>query len=464
MDTPIRFGTDGWRATLDVFTSSRVRMVGQAVATYLADTGNENGTVGICYDARDTSRGFAEDLAEVLAANGHDVLLSDRDRPTPLLAWTIVDRELAGGLMVTASHNPPSYNGVKYIPDDGAPALPAVTDALEARLAKPTEEAADSANEQPGSIHETDFVTAYETHLFDLVGTDAIDGLPVAYDAMHGSGRGVTDAVLERAGASVERLRCATDPTFGGGSPEPNAHTLKTLVTAVMDGDAELGIANDGDADRVAVVTPARGYVDENLLFAALYDYLLETEAGPAVRSVSTTFLVDRIAAAHGERVIETPVGFKWVAAAMADNDALIGGEESGGFTIRGHVREKDGVLVALLIAAMHAAESLDDRLDRLLADHGEIHQAKIGVDCPDGEKARVIGALEGTLPETVAGVAVDRVASVDGYKILLADGSWLLVRPSGTEPMLRVYAEASSEERVEELLEAGRDLVSPLV
>ncbi|MCO8246840.1 MULTISPECIES: phosphoglucomutase/phosphomannomutase family protein [unclassified Haladaptatus] len=460
MDTPISFGTDGWRATLDEFTSPRVQIVGQAVADYLREVEDRAGeTVAISYDARDTSRGFAEDLCRVLAANGFDVLVAERDTPTPILAWTLVDRDLAGGLMITASHNPPEYNGVKFIPSDGAPALPEVTDEIMARLAEPDP----LPESEYGSVSEEDLVEPYEKHAFDLVDAD-FDGLSVVYDAMHGSGRGITDRLLEDAGASVERLNCDQDPEFGGTPPEPSEENLQDLIEAVEDGDADLGIANDGDADRIAIVTPERGYLDENLVFAALYEYLLEDESGPAVRSVSTTFLIDRIAEEHGEEVHETPVGFKWLAESMGEHDALIGGEESGGFTIRGHVREKDGVLMALLTAAVAHERPFDDRVDDLLAEFGEIHQGKVSLDCPDDEKERVLDDLETELPDEVAGKDVADMVTKDGFKILLADGSWLLVRPSGTEPKMRIYAEGESEDAVADLLDAGKELVAPLI
>ena len=455
----IRFGTDGWRATLDEFTTPRVRMVGQAVATFLDDAGHAGQPVAVGYDARDTSRGFAEELARVLAANGHDVLIPERDVPTPLVAWAIVDRDLAGACMVTASHNPPEYNGVKFIPEDGAPALPEVTDAIEATLAEPTA----LPEAEWGTVREVDLVPSHTEHALALVDTD-LSETTVAYDAMYGSGRGVTDALLERAGATVECRRCERDPTFGGAAPEPSDANLAGLVDTVREGDADLGIANDGDADRLAVVTPDRGYLDENLFFAAIYDYLLESDVGPAVRTVSTTFLIDRIAEAHDQPVVETPVGFKWVAEAIAEHDALVGGEESGGFTIRGHIREKDGVLMALLAAAANAEEPLDDRVDRLRSEYGEVHQGRVSVDCPDDRKPGVLDALEAEIPDEIAGTAVADVITMDGFKLLLSDGSWLLVRPSGTEPKLRVYAEAESEQRVDDLLTAGRDLLVALV
>ncbi|ODR81544.1 phosphoglucomutase, partial [Haladaptatus sp. W1] len=416
-------------------------------------------TVAVSYDARETSRGFAEDLCRVLAANGFDVLIPERDTPTPILAWTLVDRDLAGGLMITASHNPPEYNGVKFIPSDGAPALPEVTDEIMARLAEPDP----LPESEHGRVSEEDLVAPYADHAFDLVDADFED-LSVVYDAMHGSGRGVTDELLEEAGASVECLRCERDPEFGGSSPEPSEENLQELVAAVEDGDADLGIANDGDADRIAVVTPERGFLDENLFFAALYEYLLEADSGSAIRTVSTTFLIDRIAEKHDQEVHETPVGFKWVAQAIADHDALVGGEESGGFTIRGHIREKDGVLMALLAAAIAAERPFDDRVDDLLAEFGEIHQNKISLDCPDDEKERVLADLEAELPDEVAGHDVADVVTKDGFKILLDDGSWLLVRPSGTEPAMRIYAEGESDDRVRDLLDAGTELVEPLI
>ncbi|MCU4971960.1 phosphoglucomutase/phosphomannomutase family protein [Halobacteria archaeon AArc-m2/3/4] len=456
----INFGTDGWRATLEEFTVPRVRMVGQAVATYLADEGLE-GPVAIGYDARESSPEFAEELTRVLCANGFDVLLPERDRPTPLFAYGIVERDLAGALVVTASHNPPEYNGIKFISGDGAPALPEVMDAIADRLAEPEQHPRDSH----GSAREVDFVSPHADHALGLAGAD-LEGLTVAYDAMHGSGRDTTDTLLEQAGASVDRLRCDRDPDFGGSPPEPSPEYLEELTERVQsgDGDADLGIANDGDADRLAVVTPERGYLDENLFFAALYDYLLEDGSGPAIRTVSTTYLIDRIGEAHGEDVHEVPVGFKWVAQGIAEYDALVGGEESGGFTIDGHVREKDGVLMALVAAAMHAEEPLDDRVDRLLAEHGTVVQDKISVACPDHEKARVLSDLEDEIPEAIAGTDVEDVNTADGFKLLLSDGSWVLIRPSGTEPVLRVYAEAEDDDRIAALLEAGEDLLAEFV
>ncbi|WP_254532770.1 phosphoglucomutase/phosphomannomutase family protein [Natrinema gelatinilyticum] len=453
---PITFGTDGWRTILEEFTVPRVRAVGQAVSTYLTDNGDDR-PVAIGYDARERSAEFAEELADVLCANGFDVVLPERDRPTPVFAFGIVDRNLAGALVITASHNPPEYNGVKFIPSDGAPALPSVTDAIADRLAEPQSVPSD----EHGTVHTDDFVSPHAEHVLELVDSNLTEAnLTVAYDAMHGSGRGTTDALLKRAGVSVDRLRCESDPTFGGSAPEPAPENLETLIEHVQSHEADLGIANDGDADRIAIVTPKRGYLDENLFFAALYDYLLEQESGSVIRTVSTTHLLDRIADAHDETAYEVPVGFKWVAQGIADHEALVGGEESGGFTIDGHVREKDGVLMALVAAAMHAEEPLDDRVDRLLETHGTIVQDKRSVACPDEQKAAVLSALEDEIPNSIAGVAIEDVNTADGFKLTREDGSWLLIRPSGTEPVLRVYAEAGETTLVQTLLDAGEELV----
>ncbi|MEF8900240.1 MAG: phosphoglucomutase/phosphomannomutase family protein [Halovenus sp.] len=450
----ISFGTDGWRAPLSEFTAARVRMVGQAVATHLSAESN-GGPVAVGYDARETSRGFAEELADVLAANGLDVTIADRDCPTPVLAWTVAEGSFTGGLMITASHNPPEYNGVKFVPADGAPALPPVTDDLEERL-EPPETGATTGE----SVTERDLLDPYLDYARRFVDTD-LSGLTVAYDAMHGSGRGVTDHLLSTAGATVERFRCTRDPTFGGTPPEPGPERVADLRERVEGGPAALGIINDGDADRFGLVTPDRGYLDPNLLLAVLYEYLLERDDGDVVRTVSTSSLVDRVADAHGHRTHETAVGFKWVAAAMGRNPTLAGGEESGGYGVTAHLRNKDGVLVALLAAAAHTDEPVDERTERLLDEYGQVFQDRTSVDCPEPRKAAVLEELDAALPSEIAGTAVAETNRLDGFKLVLADGSWLLVRPSGTEPKLRVYAEGESESRVEELLAAGRELVS---
>lgn len=455
-DEQITFGTDGWRATLDTFTEPRLRRVGQAVASYLDDE-ERPGPLVVGYDAREHSAGFADALAEVLAANGRDVTVASRDCPTPTVAWHAATGQYAGALMVTASHNPPEYNGVKFITDTGAPALPAVTDALEERLASPT------TGPTEGRICEEPLHADYLDHVTSFVDAD-LTGLTVAYDALHGSGRKVTDIALERAGATVAGLRCDRDPTFGGVNPEPTPETVTAVAERIESGEADLGLVNDGDADRVAIVTPEHGYLDPNVVLAVIYQYLLEiaSAGGDVVRTVSTSSLVDRVARAHGQTTHETPVGFKWVADAMGAHDALAGGEESGGYGVTAHLPNKDGIVVGLLACAAHTTRSLDDRIDALFEEFGEIHQGRRSVDCPEEHKQTVLEALEDEIGETFADTPIDNVSTVDGFKLMLADDTWVLVRPSGTEPKLRVYAEATSQARVDRLLDAGETLLAP--
>ncbi|CAI50429.1 phosphohexomutase (phosphoglucomutase / phosphomannomutase) [Natronomonas pharaonis DSM 2160] len=482
----IAFGTDGWRDTREALTPIRLQAVAAAVSTVVAERGRREDPVAVGYDARAGASEAAREVAAGLAANGHDVLFAERDCPTPALAYAVVDRDLAGALTITASHNPPSDSGVKFIPEDGAPARPKQTDAIETALQsvdipplapkpdigpKPLATEAqitDGATESPvrdrplsGHCEEVDFCRPHVDAVLERLGAD-LEGVTVAYDAMYGSGRGCTDAALAAAGADVIRLRCGRDPTFGGGAPNPTPGRLAALTDRVVDGPADIGIANDGDADRVAVVTED-GPLDANRLFAVLYDYLLaatDTPA-PAVRTVSTTFLIDRIADAHGTTAVETPVGFKWVAETMAEHDALIGGEESGGFTIRDHIRLKDGVLTGVLAAMAAADQPLTDRLATLVDTYGDIKQARRSLECPDAKKAPTMAALTSHPPESITGTAVDEINDADGSKFLLADGAWLLVRPSGTEAKLRIYAEAATDDRVEALLTAGEALIN---
>lgn len=433
----ISFGTDGWRDHRDAFTESRVAAVGDAFVSYLQEQGHGDAPVAIGYDARPEADTIADWLAQRATNAGFDVWMASRDCPTPALAAAIDAFELAGGFMVSASHNPPTYHGIKLIPHGGAPALPSVTDRIEATLGN-----GPPPSDRTGTVESFDFIEFHVETVLERL-DPALEGLTIAYDAMHGSGRGVTDTVLESAGASVIRLRCETDPTFGGTPPEPTAEHLEELTELVASGGADFGIANDGDADRVAIVTPG-GYVDPNLLFAVLYEYLLEATSGPAVRTVSTTFLIDRIAEEHGEAVYETPVGFKWVAEAMAEHDALIGGEDSNGLTIRDHVREKDGVLVGTLAAHVHRERSFDARTQDVFERYGHIAHVTENVDCTEPSKAPVLEAFAADPPEAFDGIDVSDTTDIDGQKFFLADGSWVLVRPSGTEAKLRVYAEAA--------------------
>lgn len=453
----ISFGTDGWRDRRSAFTDERVGAVAQGFVAYLTASNTAGDRLAVGYDAREDSSAIAKTMAETFADNGYDVWLAQRDCPTPAVAAAIDAFDLAGGAMVTASHNPPEYNGIKLIPAGGAPALPAVTDTVAANLRPPDR----GHPEHAGEIDRFDFVDYHVETVLDRIDA-TLDGLTIAYDAMHGSGRGVTDVILERAGAEVRRRRCTRAADFGGTAPEPTEEHLPGLIEAVTAGEADLGVANDGDADRVAIVT-STGFVDTNHLFAAMYDHQLASESGPAVRTVSTTFLIDRIAEANGEQAYETPVGFKWVAKRMAEVDALIGGEDSGGFTVRGHVLEKDGPLAATLVAGAHAERPLDERLGDLRERFGEIHHRSESLPCEEDRKEALLDRVVQARPEAFAGAGVVDTNDADGVKLLLEDGSWVLIRPSGTEPVMRVYAEAGTADRADRLVAEGTAFVERL-
>ena len=454
----IKFGTDGWRATLDIFTAERVNLVGEAIVSYVRSVGLEKKPIIIVHDARESSPIFVKGLYEKMTQLGQDVICGDRDYPTPMAAWTVVDRDLAGAIVITASHNPPEYNGIKFIPAGGAPALPEVTTELEKYLMNPN-----SVLKGGGKVEVEDFMGPNVKHVNELVGTD-LKGLEVVYDAMHGSGRGITDEILRGSGADVKSIRDYLDPTFGGTPPEPKSENLELLVESIQSGEGDIGIANDGDADRVAVVTPRRGCLDGNLLFAVLYEYLLERDTGPAVRTVSTTYLIDKIAESHDQSVVEVPVGFKWVAQAMKTHSALFGGEDSGGFSMKGHVREKDGILIAQLAASAELEMPLDERVDLILERHGEVHNLTQNIVCQESKKKEVLDKIHQGVGDEFSGVKIKQINAIDGVKILLVDGSWILLRPSGTEPKMRIYTEGNSKNGVEELVKSGEELISGLI
>lgn len=450
----ISFGTDGWRDQVEAFTPARVRAVGDAVAQLFRDRGHSDRPVAVGFDARESSPSIAETLAQRFERAGFEVRIAQRDCPTPAVASEIERNAWAGGVMVTASHNPPAFNGIKVIPAGGAPALPETTDAIESLI----DRQAAPERHDGGSVADYDFIEHHVTRITDAIDSD-LSGTTIAYDAMHGSGRGVTDRVLRDLNAEVEVLRCTREAEFGGANPEPTAENLETLLERVASGAVDLGLATDGDADRIAAVTQ-EGLVNANKLFALMYEELLERAEGPAVRTVSTSFLIDRIAHAHDESVVETAVGFKWVAEAMAEHDALIGGEESGGFTVRGHVREKDGPYAGALLAAAHARQPLATRLERIADTYGEIHQRTHSIDCPQELKQPLLDRVQTLPPEELAGTPVTDTNDVDGLKCLLETGSWLLVRPSGTEPKFRIYAEADSQAAVDSLIDAGVEML----
>jgi phosphoglucomutase len=455
----IKFGTSGWRAIIaDDFTFANVKRVTNAVCSYLKNNPGLGTTLIIGNDTRFMGEKFGAVAAEIARRKGFRVLHCDHPVPTPTISHAIRDQRAAGAINFTASHNPPEYQGIKFSTSDGAPALPEVTGQIEAGV----ESGAESADADGGSIEEFDPRSAYLADLKAKVnfGAIAASGGRFGYDCLYGTGRGYLDKILRDHGLEVETLHDWRDVTFGGRAPEPGEDHLGELREAVTSKGYLLGIATDGDADRFGVIDADGTFIEPNKLIALLTDYLAESRGWKqgVARSVATSHLVDRVATDRGIELHETPVGFKYIGELINKDEIILGGEESAGLSIRGHYPEKDGILACLLAAEAVAVrkKSLGQQLEDLYARVGRLESKRIGVRLTPEVAAKLKVKLAQE-PTEIGGRAIERINRLDGVKFLFADGSWMLMRPSGTEPMVRIYAESEDERQLEELLEAGR-------
>lgn len=464
MTSPIRFGTDGWRALIARdYTFDNVQILSVALAAYLLKHQPEKAKNGVAigYDTRFLSADFARATAETLAQNGIPVYLSDRDSPTPAIAWATRSMQLATGIMITASHNPPAWNGFKFFNPLGGPADKEVTNAVEALIGQKFD-----SRTAPAAVKIFDPRPALVSQLHKVIDFDALKKVKgrVVYDAVHGVGRGYVDALLQECDWEVTAIRPNPDPMFGGILPDPaNPACHKTLQEAVLKYKADLGLANDPDADRFGVVDGNGQYLTPNQVLALVYVHLLEVRGlrGPVARTVPTTGLLDAIAKQYGQEVIETPVGFKWLGNAIEEQGALLGGEESGGLSIIGHYGGKDGVLADLLLAEIWATHQkpLTQIYEDILAKFGSFYSTRLDLHLDDDAKNALMNRMKDAPPQEVGGSKVRDVVTLDGVKLNLEDGSWLLMRPSGTEPLVRVYLEANSPQRLKELEKAAQTL-----
>ena len=456
----IRFGTSGWRAVIaDEFTFENVRSVTNAICSYLKSRdGSKGQTLIIGHDTRFMGEQFAAVAADIASRKGFAVLRCTHPVPTPTISHAIRSNKAAGAINFTASHNPPEYQGIKFSTADGAPALPQVTKQIEAAI----EGKVEPPDEEGGSTEDHDPRDAYLEDLKSKVNFDAIRQAKgkYAYDALWGTGRGYLDKILKDHGLEVETINDWRDVTFGGRSPEPGEDHVNELRAAVKEKSLTLGLATDGDGDRFGVIDSGGEFITPNQLIALLTDYLAESRGWKlgVASSVATSHLVDRVANDRGLKLFETPVGFKYIGELINKDEIILGGEESAGLSIRGHYPEKDGIIACLLAAEAVAVrgKSLTEQLDALYQRVGRLESGRIGVRLDDAVAAKLKEKLAEE-PADIAGRKIEKINRLDGVKFLFADDAWILLRPSGTEPMVRIYAESRTKEDVSQLLDAGR-------
>ncbi len=467
----ISFGTSGWRGILcEDFTFDNVKTVTQAIADHLCANGEKEKGVIVGTDTRFMGERFTRESAAVLTGSGIKTLLCSRDVPTPVIAFEIIRRGLAGGINFTASHNPPEYNGIKFSSSSGGPALPETTTDIEKRANAALGGSSYNFMEpedarRDGLLEEIDPRETYLAALEEKVDFDAIASLgTIALNPLFGTARGYLDAPLRSRGMNLKVINDHRDPYFGGFPPEPAEKNIQDFITLVKSDPAvKLGLATDGDADRFGILDSDGSYIEPNYIVALLLDYLIRfrKSTGGVARSVATSHLIDAVAKKHGVPVYETPVGFKYIGELITQDKIIIGGEESAGLSIKGHVPEKDGILACFLVAEMVAREgkSVRELLERLYNEVGRYITRR--------DNLRLSRELEAaypqkvaSIPSEVAGAKVIDVNRTDGVKLLLSDGTWMLFRKSGTEPVVRLYGEAPSEARLTEIMKAGREFI----
>ncbi len=472
MSTAIKFGTDGWRGIIaQDFTFDNVRLCAQAVADYLKQSELARRGLIIGYDTRFASEDFAAAAAKVVAGNGIKVYLCPRATPTPVVSYGTRVQKAGGAIIITASHNPAIWNGFKYKTEDGASAPTEIIATLEKNIAHTINTG--TINRRPlmeavgqGLVEYHDLTPSYFRQIDKLIGLKAIRqaGLKIVVDSMYGTGAGYFQKLLDSGTIKVTEMNSERNPLFPGiQQPEPIAHNLTRLSAEVRQQKADVGLATDGDADRIGIIDEKGEFITQLQVFALLCLYLLEVrgERGALVKTITTTSMLYRLGEIFKVPVYETPVGFKYVAPVMLANNALIGGEESGGYGFREHVPERDGILAGLyfLDLMIKTGKSPSELVDYLYGKVGPHYYQRMDTEFPEGERPAITKRLQNKPPDSIAGVKVVKPDTTDGFRFILADNSWLLIRFSGTEPLLRIYAESSSPARVEKLLETGKKL-----
>ena len=463
---PVQFGTDGWRAIIgETFTFDNVRACAQAIADHFAEKAGKSKPLIVGYDTRFLSDEFAMAVARVLAGNGFPVQLADRPAPTPATSYRVIEQQAAGGVMVTSSHNPFRWNGIKVKPDYGGSASPEIVADIEQRVPA----ILDGPNKIRLAPADSDLISRFDpiggylARLSTLVDIRRIRsaGLKIAVDPMYGAGAGLFGELLSGGKTTVTEIHSERNPLFPGiRAPEPIESNLGEFLLLMTRRDFHVGIANDGDADRVGYVDEKGNNIDQLRAFALLVNYLLGQRElrGPVVKSVTTTNMANILAAHYGVPCFETPVGFKYIGPLMMKEDALIGGEESGGYGFRGHLPERDGILAGLYLLDYVAASGKppSELLEDVFAITGPHFYHRLDFELEPGSNARIKATLDAANPTEIAGRPITSRDRTDGWRFFIDDG-FLLLRLSGTEPLLRIYTEVKTEALVQQVLNAGK-------
>lgn len=466
----LKFGTDGWRAQIAAeFTFDNLRIVTAALADYLLgkralSTEQEPAAlrsplsaplVIIGYDNRFMGAEFAEVAALIMSSKGIRAIIGDVSYPTPTVAYAVLEHKADGAIMLTASHNPYYYNGFKFIPEYAGPATVEITEAIESNIAGIVSAggvAALTARPRPELIEKRELHDAYSKFILDFIDTEVIAAadMKAGLDPYFGSGIKLLPELAERAGLKCQVIHGSADPLFGGTLPDPSETNLRELKALVVDRGLDIGLALDGDADRFGVIAEDGTYLTPNQVLALVLLHMVKNRGakGIAVRTVATTGLIDAIAKKNGIKVTETPVGFKHIGQLMRDTAVIAGGEESGGLSVLGHIPEKDGILACLLIAEMIAVEAtpLSKIWTGVQVEYGAFYNTRLDIEYPTEKIRALLTRLRENSPSEIGGLKVVSVNPIDGVKLYLERGAWLLVRPSGTEPLVRAYIEAGSE------------------
>ncbi|NPV45177.1 MAG: phosphoglucomutase/phosphomannomutase family protein [Firmicutes bacterium] len=473
MTSRIKFGTDGWRGVIARdFTFDNVNRVAEAIAIYINQQNLGSRGVVVGYDNRFLSKEFAEEVSEVMLSRGIPVYFSEKPIPTPVTAFAIKFYRTSGAVMITASHNPPQHNGIKYIPEYAGPALPYITESIENILKMIIDNKnGDYSGEKctvnkEVSLQKFNIDNIYLEHIKKIIPFEKMkkNKLKVIIDPMHGAGIGYLREIAGDLGWDLMEINDRPDPLFGGNLPEPTKDRLHALREWVIKSNANFGMALDGDADRFGIIDSDGTYICPNEVLYILLNYLLNKRGwrGAVARTVATTHVLDEIAKKHNLELIETPVGFKYIGECLMKKGAILGGEESGGLSIKGHIPEKDGILANALMMEIASLERKNFReiIRDIQAQFGRKVSGRLDVRCSEEKKIEVIGKLNSFSPEALQDKKVVRRITIDGLKLVMEDGSWCLIRPSGTETLFRIYAEAGDEVMVENVQQEVREML----